>query len=345
MTFFNTKEEVIDIELTPYGKYLLSKGEFAPEYYEFYDDDVLYDSQYGGFQESQEEIQGRIKETKRIKTQYAFVGADTRFKEYLKSSGENGELFLEKRKNFSFPVLPLGNNSVGAVNVPSTSIKFRNAEISSSYATSLNNVPTSIRTAELHPQELKLTIRKKTDDERAYQPFVLENISEDLAVVDYRQTKQIREIVASDNNRYEVIKQEPYLLIDIAESEIELTNDNYEIYMYELDVDADGQEVEKPLNFTKERENVVNNILLSENEIAFERPTINEAHVNYYFNVLTDREIPSNILCSHLTDEEIQKLVQVEGYDIDCRKIRTIQKLENPEMFISEEELRRLEEC
>jgi hypothetical protein len=345
MTFFNTKEEVIDIELTPYGKYLLSKGEFVPEYYEFFDDDIIYDSEYAGFSESQEEIQARINDTKRTKAQYAFTGADTRFKEYLKSGGENGELFLEKRKNFAFPILPLGNNSAGAVNVPSTSIRFRNVEISSSYATSLNSVPTSIRTAELYPQELSLTVRKKTDDEPSYQPFVLEDISQDLAVIDYRQTKQVREIIASDNNKYEIVKQEPYLLIDITESEIDLTNDNYEIYMYELDVDADGEEVERPLSFTKERQNVVNNILLDPSEIAFQRPTINDAHVNYYFNVLVDREIPSNILCTHLADEEIQKLVQVEGYDINCRKIRAIQKLENPEMFISEEELRRLEEC
>jgi len=46
MVFFNTKEEVIDIELTPYGKHLLSQGKWKPVYYEFYDDDILYDSKH-----------------------------------------------------------------------------------------------------------------------------------------------------------------------------------------------------------------------------------------------------------------------------------------------------------
>ena len=43
MTFFNKKEEVIDIELTAYGKYLLSKGKFSPQFYAFSDDEIVYD--------------------------------------------------------------------------------------------------------------------------------------------------------------------------------------------------------------------------------------------------------------------------------------------------------------
>ena len=43
MTFFNQKEEVLQIELTQYGKYLLSRGKWKPAYYAFFDDDVIYD--------------------------------------------------------------------------------------------------------------------------------------------------------------------------------------------------------------------------------------------------------------------------------------------------------------
>ena len=41
MTFFNRKEDVLDIQMTQYGKYLLSKGVFRPVYYAFFDDDIL----------------------------------------------------------------------------------------------------------------------------------------------------------------------------------------------------------------------------------------------------------------------------------------------------------------
>ena len=34
MTFFNKKTDVIDIELTPYGRYLLSIGKLKPKYYD-----------------------------------------------------------------------------------------------------------------------------------------------------------------------------------------------------------------------------------------------------------------------------------------------------------------------
>ena len=44
--FINKKEQVFDIKLTSYGNYLLSIGKFKPVYYEFFDDNVLYDGRY-----------------------------------------------------------------------------------------------------------------------------------------------------------------------------------------------------------------------------------------------------------------------------------------------------------
>ena len=35
MEFFNKKEDVLDVELTEYGKYLLSLGQLDPVYYAF----------------------------------------------------------------------------------------------------------------------------------------------------------------------------------------------------------------------------------------------------------------------------------------------------------------------
>ena len=58
--FLNQKEEVIRIELTPYGKEKFSKGQFMPSYYAFYDNDILYDGVYGGITESQNRIVTRI---------------------------------------------------------------------------------------------------------------------------------------------------------------------------------------------------------------------------------------------------------------------------------------------
>ena len=60
MAFFDTKEEVISIKLTKYGRELLSKGELKPAYYSFSDDDILYNSEKGGFTEDNSNIKNRI---------------------------------------------------------------------------------------------------------------------------------------------------------------------------------------------------------------------------------------------------------------------------------------------
>jgi hypothetical protein len=72
MEFFNRKEDVMDIELTPLGEILLSQGGFKPTYYAFFDDGIMYDSNFGGITEAVKESKNRIKEVPRIKTQTNF---------------------------------------------------------------------------------------------------------------------------------------------------------------------------------------------------------------------------------------------------------------------------------
>ena len=77
--FFDDKEEVLSIDFTQYGKYLLSRGKLKPTYYSFFDDDILYDSQYAGFSEDQKRTEKRIQhKTPRFKTQYSFTHVDSK---------------------------------------------------------------------------------------------------------------------------------------------------------------------------------------------------------------------------------------------------------------------------
>jgi len=82
MSFFNKKEEVIDLQLTQFGKTLLSKGKFKPAYYQFFDDNIIYDSNYAGFLESQNSSAARIKDNSYQKTQYIFKGAETKMTQF-----------------------------------------------------------------------------------------------------------------------------------------------------------------------------------------------------------------------------------------------------------------------
>ena len=74
MTFFNKKEEVIEIELTSFGKTLHSRGRLKPAYYAFFDDDVIYDGAYGS---SDEDADTRIRvNTPRRRIQANFTSAE-----------------------------------------------------------------------------------------------------------------------------------------------------------------------------------------------------------------------------------------------------------------------------
>ncbi|HAI41155.1 MAG TPA: hypothetical protein DCM40_25120, partial [Maribacter sp.] len=90
MEFFDTKEDVIDLQLTQHGKYLLSRGLFSPKFYSFYDDDIIYDSQYAFFDETQNDVHERIKNmTPRPKTQYVFAGIETQFHNTINPKSNN----------------------------------------------------------------------------------------------------------------------------------------------------------------------------------------------------------------------------------------------------------------
>ena len=79
MKFFDKKEEVLDVELTQYGKYLLSTGKFKPSYYAFFDNNILYDPEYGGTKYGQNAIDSAIRnDTPMLRSQYNFGGLDSR---------------------------------------------------------------------------------------------------------------------------------------------------------------------------------------------------------------------------------------------------------------------------
>ena len=82
MRFLDPKEEVFKIKLTSYGRHLLSAGKFDPEYYAFFDDDIIYDLSYlsgtGNTGEPQNNIQERILDkTPRFEGQTSFEDCET----------------------------------------------------------------------------------------------------------------------------------------------------------------------------------------------------------------------------------------------------------------------------
>lgn len=313
MTFFNNKEEVINIELTPYGKHLLSKGKWKPVYYEFYDDDVVYDNEYAGITEKQEEAQQRIAETPRAKTQYSLDGAETRYKEYRKQIIEQKvdrklalQASLEKRKNFSLTSLALSNSSLQSKEIPAWSVDMFKGKIESiTSSVDVSGLPNNLYKLNLEKINYKLSAKQRKQD------------SEIVELQDNQQvggSSDLNEMhITFDDNTY-VQVDEDYLLLHIKEENVEILKENFDMFIYEVEIDnKTGKEIEKPLYFTKEQQRVVDGILLDEQEEAIEG-YMGPEYVSHYFNIYTDKEINSDILSKYLTETEKKSLSIVDGY-------------------------------
>ena len=120
MEFFDKTQDVIDIQLTPYGKQKLSEGDFSPEYYSFYDSGILYDGAYGPISESQNDIVDRIKSTPQMKAQ-SFFSASSPAENYSPTNinYDINNLTTANSKFFRF----LGTNSPWSNYAPSWNIK------------------------------------------------------------------------------------------------------------------------------------------------------------------------------------------------------------------------------
>ena len=137
--FINRKEEVIQIELTPHGRHLYSQGKFKPEYYSFFDDDILYDPEYfassslslGGVQynpdrpaasEVQNQIVTRIKDTPRTSLQRTFQGVILNGTNADLATIQGDPFERENEANNKF-MRPIGSSSPFSEYAPSWEVK------------------------------------------------------------------------------------------------------------------------------------------------------------------------------------------------------------------------------
>ena len=135
MTFFNKKEDVLELKLTPYGRKLLSTGKLKPKYYAFFDDDILYDSSKAGFSETNSESKTRIlNETPSTKAHFLNFGVESNI-------NSNYEKTLDR-----FMPNPIGTNSQIEKKTAGWEIISLDKEIDSSSLTSslnseIQNIP------------------------------------------------------------------------------------------------------------------------------------------------------------------------------------------------------------
>jgi len=297
--FFNKKEEILEVQLTEYGKYLLSLGRLEPVYYCFYDDEILYNSEYvGTLGEAQNEIDRRIRhETPNLKVIPTRTSAETRVTRFIESvegalGADNSdpanntevlhqESFME-RSNFSSYPIGTGDISsdktaawhVGALkNTIKTAQEYIITNPSSSVAGINDGVITQI------PQ-LNIDID--------YQIFFRSGEFGGVAISEYFVDP------GTDPNLYLAL-HEDFLVLEILEGNTNNEKENFEIEVFFESAgtgSAVGETVLQQMAFAKEGAPTMG----SPKPLGNTQTNIGD--VEYYFNLYLDEELPYNIMNS-----------------------------------------------
>jgi len=304
MEFFDKKEEVLDIELTEYGRELLSKGRWKPAAYAFFDDDILYDSEatISGSTEKQNDAQRRIKyDTPSMKTQPYIVGAETRaslfhasvqdaFTAAANNSNpiqDNSVRFVDafsiapsfNRSSLDFLAAsnPLGTSDLKTEYAPAWAVSMVTNEISSSQdQVGMTLVASGINLTSSHSGTIVQDI-PQLNVEVDYQTFY------NPTDPDYQGSKYLPLTPQLNAQGIQLFVQDDFLIVEILEENTNYLKENFTIEVYEqfpfLD-SASGS--------------VLNQLTFINNGDIYHFPHKSQ-DVEYYMNILVDNEMPPQV--------------------------------------------------
>jgi len=293
MEFFDRKQEVIDIELTPSGKRLLQMGRFRPRYYAFYDDDIIYDGSYAGISEEQNGIEERIKETPRLKQQTYLYSAEQRinnnttendlpifYEDLFKKANDLSTLgkinpeTIEKRQLELEGFGPLGNMSYGEQKAPAWQVSFYEAPLTGTLSCSTGSNNQSVPKVECDVQ-YKIKIGQESivldDDSSPGNYSDIDEVSEDDP-----------QLISEDGSHLILI--EDSLFIGVLEKNTQFLNENFDVEISRILTDG----VEERLYFSNDPD------------------TDDPKAAEYFFEVEVDSEIPDEIYCRAVKTERLE---------------------------------------
>lgn len=239
MAFFNQKQEVMDVKLTQFGKNLLARGFFKPVYYQFFDDDILYNSSCAGFTEHQNASENRIlKETPRLRTQHLANSIETKYmiEEQLIEDGSKTR-FEELKRTVSphiqekILMYPMGNQEIDVQSSPRFDLSSLDGEIKEVKFTTLTGSGV-IKKEPILDMRLKYTLK---EDRANADPSLKRNINNETFV-----DLASEEVVFSDNSKLKVLKED--VIIDLQELNCFTGLENFYLNIYEIIETPAGEE-------------------------------------------------------------------------------------------------------
>ena len=287
MAFFNSKEEVFDIELTQYGKLLLSRGLFKPAFYSFHDDDILYDAQYASVEENSNFAEVRIQEeTPTHKTFYSIKGTKPNIDFDFDQENFRTQRAKLAQKKPNLRNSNLSNSTISNLYVPSWEIY----NLSHFFTSSTNTYSTSNFISSSIPQfevEIPITFYKTNQEQ-------IDN-NTDL------QTLAVLEQVTYDNDSILIFVNKP-LIMKIIENNNDFDYDAFEMEIYKITKDEDDNDVFEQLKFLKNQENYDSetDLYVATNNSLLQLEQVDSSYAEHYFEILTDKEIGNENVCRYV---------------------------------------------
>jgi len=272
MTFFNKKEDVIKIELTPHGRKMLSEGKLKPSYYTFLDDDILYDVTKGGGSENNSQTKNRIiSETPYMKPPTNYKGVDS------SKSDDNSKV-----EQVRYLLQRIGGNNPAEKRAAGWDITCLLNEIE----TSSNVLTSSVEQTQQIPQlEFKLEYTMSAGNSRN-----LEVSNQGLIF-----NRDLPASIKSDGSFVKI--EEEQILLNVFEKNGFFHKDSYEVEVYVYD--SDEVNIDRKLKFYEQERQLENNMLI-EREFNPDLEEVTNEYVEYYLDVTTDKEIPEEDICKGL---------------------------------------------
>lgn len=293
MTFKNQKEEVIEIELTSYGKHLLSKGKFRPTFYAFFDDDVLYDSEYAGEEENQNYAQTRIlEETPRLRVQTTYTGLETEIEKQIEEARTQNKKLRDsfqttKERHYALSA-PMGRSSMSSDFAPSWDITLHGADFKQQLIASTTEGKQVLPIPQMNLEPLEYKVKVISEEDNQDTPF------------GHPQTGTTNGITQEEffDNGNAILITHKDIVIEVDELHTDSLSENYDIELFIVEEEEETkEEVLVPLSFIRQFEDNVVNGLYVDRESDAVNLELDETYVENYLNVMMDNEIDISDLC------------------------------------------------
>ena len=313
MAYFDDKEDVLGIELTPLGRTLLAQGKLMPAYYTFLDDDVLYDIESSGDTESNYQIKTRIlNETPRVRPQTNLKDLDKKNKDL------HPDLVNDVVK---YNLYPLGTSNNKEKEVPSWKVNVLNNELVSTQ----NYLSTSYGIHDI--------------------PQLNINLEYALSIGNVNKIPDQTGLAVSPNLQIsKVYSDGTFLKIEEEQAILQILERNGFIHGESIQVEAflfDDAEEEKliPLKFMKQNREIQNDLLIDVDNLEDLSTEPDPNTVEYYFDVRVDKEIPTSDY--GVTGTNNSNTDSLSGAGIEKVK----RSLQNPNIYKSPVNPDEIEDC